>query len=180
MLNIETCPICNVWINSEEAHLKTEMEVVHNKCLIKIIKDGQTPDHEDLIQRCLNTDEIFQINKSLSDNKNYFGYAHTLPDIPSKLLCLLQQMEDGIDDSEVWDLRESVASYMYPRLQKFISCASGYPNEFTNLEDWKKTLEKIAYSIKLYADGEAELCKDPRRFREGTYLFAKHFNDLWD
>ena len=57
----------------------------------------------------------------MKSDPNYHGYAHTLdPDDPRVEVYSKQRSVQGFDDSELWNLDETLIKLIYPRLKRFI------------------------------------------------------------
>ena len=95
-----------------------------------------------------------------------------------------QRRTRGFDDSALWNLDQSLAKLIAPRLRAFrgeyTNKMGGHPAEIPH-EEWDKHLGKMIGSFEFYADGlqytDLEAWK---KHNEGLELFAKWFGALWD
>lgn len=89
-----------------------------------------------------------------------------------------------IKNEELWDLDDTLAKYILPRLIKYKTInKNSHPIAFDNIEDWHNTIDKMIWSFeKIVKDNWVykQLEAEKERFEEGMNLFAKHFMDLWD
>lgn len=86
----------------------------------------------------------------------------------------------------LWDdcfnLDNSIAEYIYPRLKYFKETSISMPSEFDEAEQWYETLDKIIYAFQYIVeelDYEFDDKESRERHDEGMLLFAKHFMNLW-
>lgn len=81
-----------------------------------------------------------------------------------------QRRTRGWDDSETWNLDESFAKLILPRLKRYEEL-SGTP------EGWKD----IMWTFEYLANGDGYMtCKeDEEKIQKGLDLFAKHYRGLW-
>lgn len=90
--------------------------------------------------------------------------------------------EHGFDPSEVWNLDNTIAKFVYPRIKYFRTILHGYPNDLTE-KKWDKILSKMEYSFGtiLKEDDDWQFNKDElKKVRKGFELFGKFFMNLWD
>lgn len=93
-----------------------------------------------------------------------------------------QREKLGFDSRSLWDLRSTLASFIYPRLKAFEEYGCSYPGNMSDKE-WRTIIRKMARAFELmfveYTDGgfkEEEI----KEIHEGLQLFATHYMDLWD
>ena len=96
-----------------------------------------------------------------------------------------ERLERGFDLSECWNLDNTIARFIIPRLEAFIEDNAGYPGNMTP-EQWNNILNQILEAFKLYIDEDAvfnltqeEREKRDKKIGKGLKLFAKHFGRLW-
>ena len=112
-------------------------------------------------------------------------------ELSTKLKYLRERLERGFDDTEIWNLCDTVAMFILPRLKRFKEVNKGYPAELTP-EGWDEVIEKMIYAFEhseyedLDYDGknwfelpETEKNEILCKITEGLNLFARHFFDLW-
>jgi thiamine kinase-like enzyme len=107
---------------------------------------------------------------------NYYGCAFNVlkEDDERKPKWAEQRDKWGFDDTETWNLDNTIVDFILPRLKRFVKVTNGYPNEFKNMREWKKTLNKIIKGLEKYEDdfrGEES--------KEAIGLLFKHFSSLW-
>jgi hypothetical protein len=93
----------------------------------------------------------------------------------------------GWDPSETWNLDQTMAMFLSPRLKYFRENLHGYPDELEEKE-WEKILEKIQYSVDCAADNYdcldiediTKRKKKYKKIKEGFKLLGKYFMHLWD
>ena len=99
-------------------------------------------------------------------------------------LYLNQYLKQGWDDTELKNFNNTLALFIYPRLQRYVELTK--TKHFAYLEplgltkkQWNSILKKMLFTFKQYADYYApDLHSDPRyrrRLKEGMQLFAKYF-----
>jgi len=88
----------------------------------------------------------------------------------------------GWDPTETWNLDQTLANFVFPRLVYFRKNLHGYPGNLTKKE-WKEILDKIIKSMKSASKGYEDVDYDEKewkRIQEGFKLFGKYFSNLWD
>lgn len=93
-----------------------------------------------------------------------------------------QRLERGFDDSETWSLRDTIADFIVPRLERFNELTVGCPVGLTENE-WNQILKKILWSFK-FVQGLDNMERTPtnkewKQYQQGIRLFAKYFTNLW-
>lgn len=103
-----------------------------------------------------------------------------------KLKYIFQKLIRGYSDDELWDLDDTLARYILPRLKRFREVnTNSYPGECGSLKRWYRKLDKMIWAFdyvirnKEYDDIK-EIQKDNKRCQEGLELFGKYFWNLWD
>ena len=100
----------------------------------------------------------------------------------NKKKLLKHYKKHGWDPSETWNLDETIARFILPRLRHLRENTHGYPHDLTE-EMWDDIMGKMVKSFELSLlehgeDGYEEF--DQEEMQEGLDLFAKHFRNLWD
>ena len=99
-----------------------------------------------------------------------------------------QRKERGFDDRELWDLDNTIAQFILPRLKAFKPYTGSYPIGLTE-KKWNHILKEMIWSFELVAAGEEyppiEYTEEQRvlwrhRKQRGLNLFAKYLSHLWD
>jgi hypothetical protein len=116
-----------------------------------------------------------------------------------------QNIIRGFSDKELWDLDETFAKFMLPRLKRFKELTDKYPAEFvknsdyiTNKQDeyykkkWQNVLNEINEMFEMLADSEKyvnwnntpeDMANDLKIFykkvERGLKLFAKYYTSFW-
>lgn len=92
----------------------------------------------------------------------------------------------GFAYEETWNLNDSVAKYLYPRLAYLRDHACGYPSTFIDCKDgaqqWAGILDVMTRGFYLYATkDDLEWTEEENALWEETMeLFVKYYCDLWD
>jgi len=153
------------------------------------------------IKNKTNTDEEYNLlKKYLKKPNNYFGYAFKKPgkDYNSdykktkkgkkeikkekKYNQKLQRelFKNGFDRSETWNLDDTIARFILPRLIFFRKNLNGYPSDLSN-KKWKKNLDKMIFSFKSCIKDDIIFNKEKEKeINKGLELFSKYFRNLWD
>lgn len=60
-----------------------------------------------------------------------------------------QRVERGFDDTECWNLDNTIAQFVLPRLKHFKENTNGYPgtDEIPTFEKWNEVLDKMIYAF---------------------------------
>ena len=129
------------------------------------------------------TNELLKIDpRELACNKNIcFSLCDDAS--PKKQEFYKQQrIERGFDDSETWNLDNTLSSFILPRLKVLREVTTGFPRELDSLDDWKEILDKMirAFELELEDDFDTPMdAKNERAFNEGINLFAHFYRSLW-
>jgi hypothetical protein len=83
-----------------------------------------------------------------------------------------QRQQRGFDDSELWSLNDTIASFIIPRLKEFREQSTGD-------DDWRIMLYKMIDAFELSLSVVVVCHKDRKRYDEGMKLLCKHFLGLW-
>lgn len=93
-----------------------------------------------------------------------------------------QREERGWDDTELWNLDHTIASFVCPRLKRFIELGPiTYPANFQSYEEWIEVLKKMLYSFERTLDENYKtFSEDYNKVQEGLELFGRYFQSIWD
>ena len=87
-----------------------------------------------------------------------------------------QRLERGFDDTELWNLDETILKFILPRLKEFRKQTSCFPMEFNTLEEWLEVIDKMIGGIE---DALKDTYSVKTADSEGFELFKKYFFCLW-
>lgn len=93
----------------------------------------------------------------------------------------------GFNPAEVWNLDETIARFILPRLTYYKDIHTGYPQQ-CSYEQFEEYLDKMIYSFLYIAQGKHynlsldinERKQQLQKVQEGLDLFSKYFMNLWD
>lgn len=92
-----------------------------------------------------------------------------------------QRIARGFDDSETWALDYVIASFIIPRLKRFIEVNSiNFNNEYE--KDFGKSLPKMLKAFELVVRDEGSRIwtdKEEKQYNKGIKLFQEYFLALW-
>ena len=96
-----------------------------------------------------------------------------------------QNKEFGFDETETWNLDNTIIQFTLPRLKYFRENLIGYPSELTE-KKWEKILDKIIWSFEQSVD-DYENCpstiedikKYYKKVQKGNELFGKYLSNFW-
>ena len=90
------------------------------------------------------------------------------------------QKETGVSPDETWNLDETIAMFVLPRLKMFRNDTIGYPCELKSIEEWHGILDRMIDSFGLMCEQKTSYEEDEQsRIEEGLDLFRKWFHALW-
>ncbi len=99
-----------------------------------------------------------------------------------------QRRTRGFDDSETWNLDQTFAKFILPRLKKFQEINKGSIPSSIGLDkpidqavnEWQNKLSDMIYAFEMQmAPWEYKENYQRSRIRKGLKLFAEHYSDLW-
>ena len=100
-----------------------------------------------------------------------------------------QRLERGFDDSELWNLNDSIARFIYPRLKAFSEDTISYPIGLTP-KKWERILNDMVLAFKLIIEDDEDengnllpkevIDENLKKIKKGLNYFAKYFLSLWD
>lgn len=116
----------------------------------------------------------------LSDIKpGYYGCAQEVqPDDERHKLWQQQRLYRGFDDTELWNLNDTILRFILPRLDEFRKNLGGHPAELDE-EEWYDILERLVVGIEASLADDNHLNPDEYS-KETMELLFKWFNYLWD
>lgn len=97
-----------------------------------------------------------------------------------------QRLERGFDDSELWSLCNTIASFIIPRLEAFVEhyeTNTAYSSAFDSMEDQKICYNKILIALELVDRDEGLFIftsEEQEQLEEGLSLLSDHFLNLWN
>lgn len=155
------------------------LEVVKQK-----IDESSKTHCEEIKKICL------ELAQSLAKNKKdpkYLGipnisFSLVSPDDERDEAFSKQRMERGFDCSELWSLKDTITSFILPRLKAFADDPCGHPGCFDDENEWKEVLGKMIRAFKISKrDGDGFVLTDEEgeEFDEGMDLFKEYFFSLW-
>lgn len=87
-------------------------------------------------------------NASCIETFDHFYWKKDQSTQIEKLAKLKQQrIERGFDDTELWNLYNTIAKYTLPRLVEFRKVVNGYPPSFETFDDWLDAIDKMIYAF---------------------------------
>lgn len=104
-----------------------------------------------------------------------------------KALWSRQRAERGFDDTELWNLKDTIMKFALPRLKVFKENLHSYPCNITP-EKWEEILDEIIWYAeqRSHFDDDDFNYPDPNnksywnRYKTAETYFLNYFVDLWD
>lgn len=90
-----------------------------------------------------------------------------------------QRLERGFDDSETWSLRDTIANFIIPRLERYEEIAKDFIKREPELEE---DIECFLNAMKLVARDNGTLIlteEEEKQMWRGLEAFPKMFMSLW-
>ena len=90
-----------------------------------------------------------------------------------------QRFEFGFDDSETWSLRDTIANFIIPRLERYEEISKDF---LIRDEELISDINKFLIAMKLTARDEGSLIlseEEEKQLDEGLDAFPKIFLSLW-
>jgi len=90
-----------------------------------------------------------------------------------------QRLKYGFDDSETWSLRDTIANFIIPRLERYIEIVE---DTIKQTDEEKQEILSFLNAMKLVArDGGTLILTDLEKdeLEKGLQQFSKIFLDLW-
>lgn len=136
------------------------------------------------------------------------NYTDSAEDIETLAKYREERIKNGFDSTECWNLDNTIAGFVLPRLKLFKEHANGYPSSFKTMDEWYEVIDKMIYAFdRIYnedkyfeernerlgidwTDNSPEMAEqknkcielerdDYAKIEAGLELFAKHFQSLW-
>ena len=87
----------------------------------------------------------------------------------------------GFSFEECWNLNDTIASFVLPRLIMFRKRTDCCPSKIT-FEEWKDILDTMIEGFYLIVDKKSWELRDEEleKAKKGIELFSKYFFSLWD
>lgn len=90
-----------------------------------------------------------------------------------------QREKYGFDDSETWSLRDTIANFIIPRLERYEEIAKDFlirdPKLINNIESFLRAMKLVSRN-----NGSLDLTEEEeKQLNEGLELFPKIFMTLW-
>jgi hypothetical protein len=89
-----------------------------------------------------------------------------------------QRKKRGFDDTELWNLNTTIATFILPRLKAFRKGSHGYPYALKNVEAWNKILDQMIEGFEQYVQDDINKI-DYEKTNKALDLFSEWFNALW-
>ena len=89
-----------------------------------------------------------------------------------------QRKRRGFDDSETWSLRDTIANFTLPRLERYLEVAE----EIINLDDYRDDINKFKTALELISRDKGSCIwtkKEEKQVKKGLEAFPKIFIALW-
>ena len=90
-----------------------------------------------------------------------------------------QRIERGFDDSETWSLRDTIANFIIPRLERYEEISKDF---LIRDEELVNNIEKFLIAMKLTARDKGSFIlteEEEQQVNEGLDAFPKIFLTLW-
>jgi hypothetical protein len=90
-----------------------------------------------------------------------------------------QRFEFGFDDSETWSLRDTIANFIIPRLERYEEISKDF---LIRDEELISDINKFLIAMKLTSRDSGSLIlseEEEKQLREGLDAFPKIFLSLW-
>lgn len=84
----------------------------------------------------------------------------------------------GFNPEELWNLDQTIADFVLPRLYQFNLNKNGYPYPCESMDEWDAIIDKMILAFQLVKDHYPMERKS--EVDEGLKLFAEYFGALWD
>lgn len=113
----------------------------------------------------------------------YYGCLEELSETDERRpLYEAQRKERGFDDSECWNLDNTLAQFLVPRLKVFKENTNSYPGTLES-EEWDAILQEMIDGFEIAANpdlcyGEDE--ENNKKRDRAVHLLSEYFNHLWD
>lgn len=129
-------------------------------------------------------------------NTNEMRIKYKVENIMNSLSRWFQKKMRGYSDLELWNLDDTIAKWIVPRLKAFRDTTQAYPANLESFEQWQEMLGEMIFGFEFSSDEwyrdnalgrpkeerekkKNELESMVKRAENGRVLFAKHFNEIW-
>lgn len=127
---------------------------------------------------------------------NEMRIKYKVENIMNSLRWWFQKKRRGYSDLELWNLDDTIAKWIVPRLKAFRDTTQAYPANLESFEQWQEMLGEMIFGFEFssdewYRDNVFQCSKESleekmaefdslvQRAENGRVLFAKHFNGIW-
>lgn len=88
---------------------------------------------------------------------------------------------NNVTRKETWNLDQTIAKFIIPRLKLFKEAKDCYPHQLDNMGEWDAIIDTMLDAFSVVSEKTASERSDSEMkiVEEGLDLFRKHFNDLW-
>jgi len=116
---------------------------------------------------------------SFINHPSYYGLINELDKQDERIHKYIDMYNtQGFEPTECWNLDNTIAKFITPRLKYLKEHKCGYPGNLTENE-WDDIMDKMIYAFENYKIGHIEE-ENEKKIDEGVFLFAKWFRNLWD
>lgn len=88
----------------------------------------------------------------------------------------LQRYERGFDDTEIYDLDDTIIKFLLPRLKVFREIHGSAVPQGLTVEQWNKILDEMIYGFEYYLNSDDIETKE---YDKALDLFKTYFESLW-
>ena len=85
----------------------------------------------------------------------------------------------SFDPTETWNLDQTIAEFILPRLNYFRKNLNGHPGQL-KFKAWKKILKKMSIAFEHILKDDMDKTRNQKKIDEGLLLFVKYYGHLWD
>jgi hypothetical protein len=105
--------------------------------------------------------------------------------LTKKLSFAWQRKTKGFAPDDLWNLDQTIARFVLPRLKEFRRLYGTIPVGEENLKQWHETIDKMIFAMETISDESYPFSlslndSTEEKVQDGLNLFAKHFMKLWD
>lgn len=132
-----------------------------------IISYNESLSDEEILNKCQYEIDVDKLHPNVC-----FSYSKNIDkDDKRQYMWKIQRAKNGFDNTELWNLDNTIVRFILPRLIKFKENNHTYPSDLDQ-NTWNDYLDKM---IKYFQD----YLKDDVENNEGWDLFSKYFSCLW-
>lgn len=96
-----------------------------------------------------------------------------------RILWWWQKLTRGWSDRDLWNLDDTLAQWLLPRLKAFQKKTFGHPYGFESEEEWKAAIGEMIWAIERRWSHTLSVDEVARQ-EKGFELFGKYWRALWD